>query len=332
MGKLERRSIDCSRERVAAAVRYHEAGAMQHRLCGASLAPGKGAGQVEIIGDSRTLSLDGEEWSAIINTADLDAHNSIVHPEGADFTRFYDNPIVYYDHGYLYDQTTLPIGAAVSIGKTKSGIESAFYLARGVDPADAVGELMRQGVLRGVSIGFFSTKIGFEKVKGVDIYGDEMDDEIMHIYEWQLYEYSVVGVPSNPKALLKSAVSAYEKRLKSVTYPDQRSACKAHVAHILDLQRRGASTGMLAEACSPILEQIYGASVKDLYSGIKSAEILDLFARTMADVGTKESYAAIAALIACDDEISQRDGGLGDAATLAQDSNELKKHNKKGDL
>lgn len=206
---------------------------------------------------------DKEEiWEGIITTSGLDSHNSVVHTEGIDFERFSKNPIVYYDHGWCNNPPDLPIGTALSLDIQSDRIIATFKLARGVQKADDVRKLLEQGILRGLSIGFCPLDVEFVDTQYKDDDGEEYTAEVMHIKSWELLEFSIAGIPSNPSTLMVTdGGRSVDKQV--VSYPSERAEAKALVARLLDMKRRGVDDAILSEATMPIVREIHDLELAD---------------------------------------------------------------------
>src|SRR5690606_22273116 len=124
-----------------------------------------------------------------------DSYGDTVRAKGADLTRFESNPICLLNH-----RSDLILGNWSDVQKKPTRIEGrATLAAEGTPPhIDMAYGLLEQGILRAASIGFMPTKL--ER---------KLDDKgeptwAYDILEWEMYECSIVAVPSNPAALAKS--------------------------------------------------------------------------------------------------------------------------------
>lgn len=142
-------------------------------------------------------SFDGQTRSAVFVMTDetTDSYGDTVRAKGADLTRFESNPICLLNH-----RSDLILGNWSDVQKKPKRIEGrATLAAEGTAPhIDMAYGLLEQGILRAASIGFMPTKL--ER---------KLDDKgeptwAYDILEWEMYECSIVAVPSNPAALAKS--------------------------------------------------------------------------------------------------------------------------------
>ena len=122
----------------------------------------------------------------------VDRHGEVVMPKGIRLTEYKKNPIVLFGHGF---ETNVPIG---KINPSSFEINENFVDADIIfddnDPfAKMIGDKVRNGFLNTGSIGFRPTTVSNDPVlpkqTGVTI------------KEWELFEFSVVPVPSNSGAL-----------------------------------------------------------------------------------------------------------------------------------
>ena len=124
----------------------------------------------------------------VASTDGVDSHGTIVR-QNWQLDRYRKNPIVLWNHC-----TDDPIGTAemrLENGQLIAGIT----FAKGTEGADEVWTLVEQGVLRAVSVGF--RPAAFELV--------EMGDDFIVVYDApELYELSVVSIPSNPDSLARA--------------------------------------------------------------------------------------------------------------------------------
>lgn len=147
----------------------------------------------------------GERCFVAKMTSDaVDRDNEVLLPEGMDATDFEANPVVFYGHDY--DKP--PIGKVVSLRREKNHWLAKVQIAE--RPEDHEGEwfpdtvfsLIKQRVIRGVSVGFQAsasprvpTKADREK------FGESVAAVIPR---WKLLELSVAPLPANQTALIEA--------------------------------------------------------------------------------------------------------------------------------
>jgi len=124
----------------------------------------------------------------VASTEAIDSHESIVR-QTWNLDRYTANPVILRDH-----QTGRVIGRGNFMpGATESIVGITF--ARGTVDAEETWALVEQDMLRAVSIGFLPGKATMQKIAGRDVV----------VYEdTELYEISVVAIPSNPDSLARA--------------------------------------------------------------------------------------------------------------------------------
>jgi HK97 family phage prohead protease len=143
-------------------------------------------------------ALEGRQIKFVLSEPMVDRDYDFVSPEGIDISAYLTNPVVFWGHQH----DTLPIGKCVSIGLEHGALVGVVEF---VDPsiplvgpmADAVYQLCKSGVLSAVSIGFLTKEWDF---------ADDSDRRAnggTDITRCELIEFSVVGIPCNPGALIQ---------------------------------------------------------------------------------------------------------------------------------
>ncbi|MCP4566808.1 MAG: hypothetical protein GY841_04415 [FCB group bacterium] len=142
------------------------------------------------------------EFIAKITTGVRDRDNEIVNPDGIDFSQFRKNPVILWAHNYIEP----PIGKAVWIkpwkeGRDKKGYLSMGRVAQGSTKAQEIFNLMQEGVINTVSIGFIS--IAGHSPTDEDVKKDKSLKGVRYIHDKvMMLEYSLVNVPANPEATI----------------------------------------------------------------------------------------------------------------------------------
>lgn len=153
-----------------------------------------------------TFNAEDRTVDVVMTTPVMDRDEEIVQPKAFEETigNFKDNPIVLFNHK-AFDEP--PIGTVLpdSISISEKAMEGTIqFRPKGRSKlADKVADAVEDGVLTKVSIGF--------KVKGIEE-KQKGDRSIVVITKADLVELSVVSVPSNPQARIKSTTV---ERLKS---------------------------------------------------------------------------------------------------------------------
>ena len=122
----------------------------------------------------------------------VDRHGEVVVPDGIRLAEFKKNPIVLFGHGF---ETSVPIGKIVpeSFDVNKDFVDANIIFDDNDPFAKMIGDKVRNGFLNAGSVGFMANTISNDPVlpkqTGVTI------------KEWELFEFSIVPIPSNSSAL-----------------------------------------------------------------------------------------------------------------------------------
>src|SRR5262245_45533362 len=137
-----------------------------------------------------------------------DRAGDIVLARGMDDSHFQLNPIVTFNH--LYDRP--PVGRSLWRRRVKEGTlvgikAKTHYPPRpgnwtGDWPPDFAFELIKAGLLRGKSIGFFPLKLRTPTAEQVEQY-PELKNVRYVIEEWLLAEYACCVLPTQPHAVVE---------------------------------------------------------------------------------------------------------------------------------
>ncbi|TWA98249.1 HK97 family phage prohead protease [Gluconacetobacter diazotrophicus] len=127
----------------------------------------------------------------IITTPTVDRAGDVVIPSGIDITNYKKNPVVL----WMHDDSQLPIGKCIDITPSRDGIVATvqfidFSTKIVGEKAQGIFQLIKQGVLSAVSIGFNVDECFFNEYGGLTI------------TESELVEFSIVNIPCNAQALI----------------------------------------------------------------------------------------------------------------------------------
>lgn len=153
--------------------------------------------------------VDGEIIEFIINTSDLDREKEIVNPNGCRFENYLKNPIVLFNH-----DVTKPLGRCEQLLISDDRIIAKTRLNDDdiLDPyLKSIINLIKNGTLRAASIGFIPLKWHFEQK---EVNGEKVEVRIFD--EWELVEYSIVAIPSNPNALRKAGRTISRQNMEKI--------------------------------------------------------------------------------------------------------------------
>ena len=136
----------------------------------------------------------------VITTGDADRENDMIDPSGWDLSSYLKNPVVMFAHDY----NSLPVARTTELsnenGKLVAIAEFATY---DLNPlAEQVFQMLKQGFLKGASVGFRPVTFSYnEKRGGVDFAQQE------------LLEFSVVPIPANASALMAAGLDDVDTTL-----------------------------------------------------------------------------------------------------------------------
>lgn len=142
---------------------------------------------------------DGEKRSAVftMSTQQEDRDGDIVFTAGIDTSEFEKNPVALLFH----KSREFPVGTWSDIRKQPQRLEgTCTFIPEGIEEdADSAAKLVAAGVLRACSIGFIPKTVALRTMdNGEPTWSYE-------IRECELVECSIVPIPANPGALVKSA-------------------------------------------------------------------------------------------------------------------------------
>jgi len=139
----------------------------------------------------------GQGFLWTLSTFDLDRFGERIDPQGWDFKRFMDNPVVEWAHRY-----DIPaIGKIKGLAADGDGLHGfVFFNDKSFDPFGwGIGQRVKAGVIRAGSVGFRPVEIEIPSKE------DSKDGTSLIFRKQELLEFSICNVPANPFALAKSA-------------------------------------------------------------------------------------------------------------------------------
>jgi len=129
-----------------------------------------------------------------INNDDIDRHGTVVMPSGARTHNFEQNPVVMWQHGHGV-AGSVPIGRAESIRTEDNALFAQVRFDENDSFAREIKRKVEEGFVNAASIGFRPSNQRSDTVDG---------EQVTVVDEWELVEFSMVSVPSNPSALVES--------------------------------------------------------------------------------------------------------------------------------
>jgi HK97 family phage prohead protease len=152
-------------------------------------------------------SQDGVPW--VLSTFDLDRYCERIDPQGWDFKRYMENPVVEWSHRY-----DIPaIGKIEGLVVDGDGLHGLVYFNdKSFDSFGwSIGQRVKAGVIRAGSVGFRPIEIEIPSKEDAQIGGKDGTSLIFRKQE--LLEFSICNVPANPFALAnKERKERKEKR------------------------------------------------------------------------------------------------------------------------
>jgi HK97 family phage prohead protease len=177
--------------------------------------PQKVAGEVELIAcvpfqlKADIEAEQGFPWT--LSTFDLDRFEERIDPQGWDFKRFINNPIVEWAHRY-----DIPaIGKIEGLTVDDEGLHGlVFFNDKSFDAFGwSIGQRVKAGVIRAGSVGFRVMEIEIPSKE------DSRDGTSLIFRKQELLEFSICNVPANPYALAKSIEAAKTETSKELNHP-----------------------------------------------------------------------------------------------------------------
>jgi len=166
-------------------------------------------------GEGAAATPEGIAWT--LSTFDLDRFGERIDPQGWDFKRYMENPVVEWAHRY-----DIPaIGKIDSLAVDDDGLNGlVFFNDKSYDHFGwAIGQRVKAGVIRAGSVGFRILEIEIPSKE------DSRDGTALIFRKQELLEFSVCNVPANPFALAKTmsreqGVVSNEKCVNAIPFWD----------------------------------------------------------------------------------------------------------------
>ena len=160
----------------------------------------KVAGDIELIASVPfLLAADVEAGQGLpwtLSTFDLDRFGERIDPQGWDFKRYMDNPVVEWAHRYDIPAIGKIEGLAIDDGGLHGLV---FFNDKSYDPFGwSIGQRVKAGVIRAGSVGFRVLEIEIPSKE------DSRDGTSLIFRKQELLEFSICNVPANPFALINS--------------------------------------------------------------------------------------------------------------------------------
>jgi Caudovirus prohead serine protease len=154
-----------------------------------------------------TEMIAAREAEFVISSEAVDTYGTVFMADGADFTRYNMNPIVAYAHEACSDDPDMILGTSEVRQEKKLTIGKVRFEDEETNPmAEKIWKKIVAGTIRMASIG--ARVIEWR-------WGDETkgeDKNVIYFTRWELLEWSIVPIGSNPDALLRNAQTVEEIR------------------------------------------------------------------------------------------------------------------------
>ncbi len=140
---------------------------------------------------------EGRLVKFVITTGDADRENDVISSQGWDVSNYLKNPVVLFAHDY----DSLPVARAISLEQEGDTlIAVAEFASAELNPmAERVYQMLKQGFLRGASVGFRPVTFAYNEGRGgVDFAKQE------------LLEFSIVPIPANASALMAAGLKEHD--------------------------------------------------------------------------------------------------------------------------
>lgn len=155
--------------------------------------------------DVRAFDEEERSFNVVASTDTIDGHGDIVE-QSFDLKRYKKNSVVLWQHNAFgtFDgsraEDFLPIGRSENVKVEGGKLTAKIFIVKGDGPDSITEKIWRrvqQGVLRAVSIGFRPGKVTEEQ-------NLKTGKKQLRLADNELFEISIVTIPSNPDAVAKS--------------------------------------------------------------------------------------------------------------------------------
>ncbi len=133
---------------------------------------------------------------AVISSSAIDRDNEVVLPKAMRKKQYAGNSVVMVNHDY----TSLPIGKALWVKADGDKVLAKYHVTDKTELGRDVFALLQDGILNAHSIGFTSYESSAPTTKEIKANPEWAAVKRVH-RDFELLEFSVVGIPANPAAL-----------------------------------------------------------------------------------------------------------------------------------
>lgn len=145
-----------------------------------------------IVPEIREINRRERTVDFVVSTEAEDRLGDVIEQKGWLLKNYRKNPV----HLFVHDSRSLPIGKALTTDVENSKlVQRIQYIpVRGFDLPDVIFQLIDQGVLKGISVGFLPIEFSFREEGG--------SSRGRRFIRQELLETSTVPIPANPQALV----------------------------------------------------------------------------------------------------------------------------------
>jgi HK97 family phage prohead protease len=177
--------------------------------------------------------LENRQAEFVISSDSVDTYGTVFRPDGCDLSRFEKNPVVFYAHRSWGDDPDNLIGSGQVYRENNTWVGRVTFEPEDVNPkAEKIYKKVQNGTLRMASIGAnpLTGHWGAEKA------GE--DPKVLYFDTWELIEFSIVPLGSNPDALKRHQDSAefYKEKFKRTVKPVVKETKKTLAFRAAQLQ------------------------------------------------------------------------------------------------
>ena len=189
---------------------------------------------------------DKDVFKFIITTNNVDRYSDVVEPSGGDFANFKKNPVFLFNH--ISGSDLMPIGKSLSLETTETGVISESRIHTITELSRNALEMVRQGYLQAISIGFMPTE--WESIPT----DKQTWCEPRKYTKWELLEKSLVNVPANPYCLITNGYITDIRKCMENGILTPESAMVKYITNII-------SKGVSPELKKAIEKEMSGAKI-----------------------------------------------------------------------
>lgn len=144
--------------------------------------------------DTKTIDKDNRTCNVVISSEVVDRDGDILKVAGISLRNYKKNPVILWCHN-SYEPS---IGKALEITKTDTQLLAVAQFAE-TPEALKIWELVKDGYIKCVSIGFSIVEQRFANKRDKDVYGEKTNRVIN---KSEMYEFSFVNIPANTDSII----------------------------------------------------------------------------------------------------------------------------------